>query len=131
MRIGFQELNRAAAYGAQGAGVLSEGALETCIPDSSSTGGDFMTTIPGRLLGGIAGVRPAGQNTAGQTQLPGAAGQQGFASFNGGDQYNIDNLHVHSNDADDMFNQLQQQQNRESSMAGMLYPPQGLGGNTR
>lgn len=74
MQVGFQEINRAAAAGAQAAGVGVEGLLESFIPTGSGTGQDYMQTIPGRLLGGIAGVRPAGQNTAGQTQGASPAG---------------------------------------------------------
>lgn len=83
-QIGFQELNRAAAAGAQAAGVGVEGLLEAIIPSGSGTGEDWMQTIPGRLLGGIAGVRPVGQNTAGQTQLPAGAGDGQANQFAGG-----------------------------------------------
>ncbi|WP_090601415.1 phage tail tape measure protein [Mycobacterium lentiflavum] len=77
MSIGFQELNRAAAYGAQAGGILAQGVLETFIPTSSAAGGDFSETIPGRLLSGIAGARPASPNTAGQTKQPNPGDQQG------------------------------------------------------
>ncbi len=62
-QIGFQELNRAAGYGAQAAGILTEGVLESLTPSDSST--NWMQTIPGRLLSGIAGARPENPNTAG------------------------------------------------------------------
>jgi hypothetical protein len=75
MSIGFQELNRAAAYGAQAGGILAEGALETIMPSDGST--NWMQTIPGRLLSGIAGARPENPNTAGQTKQPLGAGQSG------------------------------------------------------
>jgi hypothetical protein len=82
MQVGFQEVNRAAAAGAQAAGVGVEGLLETFIPTGSGTGQDFMQTIPGKLLGGIAGVRKSGDNTAGQTQgaSPAGPGQGQYAA---------------------------------------------------
>jgi TP901 family phage tail tape measure protein len=122
MQVGFQELNRAAAAGAQAAGVGVEGLLETVIPDSSGTGGDWMKTIPGRLLSGVAGVRPAGTNTAGQTQPAVAGGgqqaqysgmgQQGPASAVAG--VNIENLHVQA----DNHQQLVDSINSAAAMAG-------------
>lgn len=87
MQIGFQELNRAASYGAQAAGIAAKGLLEAFTVSSSSTGGDWAQTIPGRLLSGIAGVRPT-QNSAGQTQTPLAGNQNsGYADPNSGTQY--------------------------------------------
>lgn len=81
MQIGFQELNRAAAYAAQDVGIGAEGILEALIPNAGGTGADWSKTIPGRLLMGVAGVRPAAnQNTAGQTQQP-------FAPNKSQDQY--------------------------------------------
>lgn len=71
MNVGFQELNRAAAAGAQDAGIGVEALLEALIPDAGGSSSDWSKTIPGRLLMGITGVRPAAsQNTAGQTQQP-------------------------------------------------------------
>ncbi|WP_260737039.1 phage tail tape measure protein [Mycobacterium sp. SMC-2] len=71
MQVGFQELNRAAAAGAQDVGIGVEGILEALIPDAGGSSGDWSKTIPGRLLMGMTGVRPAAsQNTAGQTQQP-------------------------------------------------------------
>lgn len=116
MNIGFQELNRAAAYGAQAAGIGVEGILEALIPNSDATGADWSKTIPGRLLMGVTGVRPAGQqNTAGQTQQP-------FASNASSDQYaNVGNtqpqapiqimgpVHVQANDPKQLHEDINSQ----------------------
>lgn len=120
MNIGFQELNRAAAYGAQDVGIGVEGLLEALIPNSDATGADWSKTIPGRLLMGVTGVRTAGQqNTAGQTQQP-------FASNASSDQYaNVGNtqpqapiqimgpVHVQANDP----KQLHEGLNSQAAMA--------------
>nr|WP_237072471.1 phage tail tape measure protein [Mycobacterium avium] len=116
MNIGFQELNRAAAYGAQDVGIGVEGLLEALIPNSDATGADWSKTIPGRLLMGVTGVRPAGQqNTAGQTQQP-------FASNASSDQYaNVGNtqpqapiqimgpVHVQANDPKQLHEDINSQ----------------------
>ncbi len=129
MQLGFQELNRAASAGAQAAGVGVEGILETIIPDSSGTGGDWMKTIPGRLLSGVAGARPAGQNTAGQT-TPSVAGGGQSAQYSGFGQQgpanggmHIENLHVQADNSD----QLRDSLNSEHSMASGMYTNSGLG----
>ncbi|ODR07320.1 hypothetical protein BHQ21_09635 [Mycobacterium sherrisii] len=126
MQVGFQELNRAAAAGAQAAGVGVEGLLETIIPDSSGTGGDWMKTIPGRLLAGVAGARPAGQNTAGQTQQPvpgggqsaqySGMGQQGPAS---GGVHISGPVHVQANNADDFMDSMNTHANMSGHMLGL------------
>ncbi|KBR63551.1 phage tail tape measure protein [Mycobacterium avium] len=116
MNIGFQELNRGAAYGAQDVGIGVEGLLEALIPNSDATGADWSKTIPGRLLMGVTGVRPAGQqNTAGQTQQP-------FASNASSDQYaNVGNtqpqapiqimgpVHVQANDPKQLHEDINSQ----------------------
>lgn len=127
MNIGFQELNRAAAYGAQAAGIGVEGILEALIPNSDATGADWSKTIPGRLLMGVTGVRPAGQqNTAGQTQQP-------FASNAPGDQYAqpggnttpgapiqiLGPVHIQANDAHQMHESLNQQTNMAAATVGV------------
>lgn len=127
MNIGFQELNRAAAYGAQAAGIGVEGILEALIPNSDATGADWSKTIPGRLLMGVTGVRPAGQqNTAGQTQQP-------FASNASGDQYAqpggnttpgapiqiLGPVHIQANDANQMHESRNQQTNMAAATVGV------------
>lgn len=119
--------NRTAAYGAQAAGIGVEGILEALIPNSDATGADWSKTIPGRLLMGVTGVRPAGQqNTAGQTQQP-------FASNASGDQYAqpggnttpgapiqiLGPVHIQANDANQMHESLNQQTNMAAATVGV------------
>lgn len=126
MQIGFQELNRAASYGAQAAGIAAKGLLEAFTVNSSSTGGDWAQTIPGRLLSGIAGVRPT-QNSAGQTQTPLAGNQNaGYADANGGDiQYHLHGpVTVNANDPME-FHDAMQQFNNKYTMAENTHPMSG------
>lgn len=129
MQVGFQELNRAAAAGAQAAGVGVEGLLETIIPDSSGTGGDWMKTIPGRLLAGVAGARPAGQNTAGQTQQPVPGGGQSAQYSGMGQQAVPGGMHisgpvtVQADNPQQFWEGMEQQH----SMTGAMYQNNGLG----
>lgn len=117
-QLAFQELNRAASYGAQVAGIGVEGLLESFMVNSGSTGGDWATTIPGRLLTGISGVRPTGQNTAGNTTKANSSSEgDGQGDTNIGFQHNGE-MHVHSNDADDFSTQMQDQ----SRAANGAYP---------
>ncbi|WP_374023921.1 phage tail tape measure protein [Mycobacterium sp. HNNTM2301] len=127
MQIGFQELNRAAAYGAQAAGIAAKGILEAFTVSSSSTGGDWAETIPGRLLSGIAGVRPS-QNTAGQTQTPLAGNQNaGYADAGGGSTYE-NHFHgpvtVKANDPME-FHDAMQQFNNSYTIAENTHPMSG------
>lgn len=124
MQVGFQELNRAAGYAAQLGGIATEGILEALIPTSGGAGGDWMKTIPGRLLAGVAGVRPAGQNTAGNTQGVNPPQQAGDSS-NVGVQVQGD-MHVHAQDLNDFKNQMA----REQTMANNTYGGNDRGGVT-
>lgn len=118
-QLAFQEINRAAAFGAQAAGIGVEGILEALIPSSGAAGGDWGKTIPGRILMGVTGVRPQGQNTAGNTQQA-AQSSEGGSGGNVGVQVQGD-MHVHANDVHDWQNQM----NRESQMASGTYTPSG------
>lgn len=133
MQIGFQELNRAASYGAQVGGILMKGLGETFTVSSSSTGGDWSKTIPGRLLSGIAGVRPAGENTAGQTQQPLSSGQDGGYANSGasgpytgaGPGYGGD-IHIHgpvsihgANNPRDFYDQMNRDYAMSANMTGL------------
>lgn len=131
MQIGFQELNRAAAYGAQAAGIAAKGLLEAFTVNSSSTGGDWSETIPGRLLSGIAGVRPS-QNTAGQTKTPLAGDQNaGYADASGGDTHHHYENHfngpvtVQANDPMELHGAMQQF-NQQQTMGEYRYPMSGI-----
>lgn len=123
MSIAFQELNRAASYGAQLGGIAAEGVLEALIPSSGSGGGDWMKTIPGRLLAGVAGVRPTGQNTAGNTQQVNPASQDSQSSV--AQQINGD-VHVHAQNPNEFENwgnrQAEMAQNTQGSRATGAIP---------
>lgn len=128
MAIGFQELNRAAAFGAQAAGIGILGLHETFKVSDDSTGGDWGTTIPGRLVEGIAGVRPT-QNTAGQTQQPMGGGQGGgYADPNSGDTYQ-NHFHgpvtIQANNPEELYSGLQNF-NQDLTHAQNQYPMSGI-----
>ncbi|MGY4710160.1 hypothetical protein ACXDF8_11495 [Mycolicibacterium sp. CBM1] len=63
-QIGIDEINRAIGFGAQAVGIGVQGLMETFLPVESQladpTRGWF-----GRILGGVAGIRPVAQNVAG------------------------------------------------------------------
>ncbi|MCV7348273.1 hypothetical protein [Mycolicibacterium rhodesiae] len=63
-QIGIDELNRAIGFGAQAVGIGVQGLMETFLPVESQladpTRGWF-----GRILGGVAGIRPVAENLAG------------------------------------------------------------------
>jgi TP901 family phage tail tape measure protein len=69
IQAGFQMLNRTAGYVGQLGGIALEGVLGTLLPSDSPLS-QWGNTLPGKLLTGIAGVRPSAPNTAGQTQQP-------------------------------------------------------------
>jgi hypothetical protein len=123
MQVGFQELNRAASYGAQVAGIGVEGLLEAILPNSSSVGGDWAKSIPGRLLMGVAGVRPSGQNTAGATTKPSSESEGSGQGPNIGNQFFGDN-HFHGVTNPNDMHDWTQQQSREAWGA---YPLAGNG----
>lgn len=116
MNMAFQLINRTAAFGAQAAGIGVEGLLETFIPNDSPLS-DFGNTLPGRILTGIAGVRPAQPNSAGKTEPPLKGQDMPDSSMpgmggGGGDTHN----HFHGDikvekptDFDDFTGQLKQQ----------------------
>ncbi len=121
MQLGFQELNRAAAFGAQAGGIAVSGLLESLIPTGGSS--DWSTTIPGKLLSGIAGVRPT-QNTAGQTQPPLPANQTGGGGGNtqgAGSGGGVTNIHgpitVQANNPQQLFDGLTAHQDQQSAMS--------------
>ena len=70
-QVGIQLANRAAGYAGQVAGIAAGGLLETFSLSGSGGMTDPLKTLPGRLLAGFAGARPALPNTAGQPQQPG------------------------------------------------------------
>lgn len=117
MSIGFQELNRAAAYGAQVAGIGVEGLMEALKVSGSSTGGDWSKTIPGRLLMGVTGVRPS-KNLAGTTMQPDAQSQgPDTAGDQIGNQF-FGPVHVHGVQSPEQFNKWS---NEQSQFANHTY----------
>ena len=120
MQLGFQELNRAAAFGAQAGGIAVSGLLESVVPPTGGSS-DWSTTIPGKLLSGIAGVRPT-QNTAGQTQPPLPANQTGGGGGNtqgAGSGGGVTNIHgpitVQANNPQQLFDGLTAHQDQQSA----------------
>jgi TP901 family phage tail tape measure protein len=112
----FQVLNRTAAYGAQVAGIGVEALLETFLPADSPLS-NFSNTLPGKLLAGVAGVRPASPSSAGRTQAPLTAHETaGRRSGGGGDTHlNVaGDLNVHPHNFADMANQAVDQASRSS-----------------
>ncbi|WP_244275073.1 phage tail tape measure protein [Mycobacterium europaeum] len=128
MNVGFQELNRAAAAGAQDAGIGVEALLEALIPDAGGSSSDWSKTIPGRLLMGITGVRPAAsQNTAGQTQQPFASNASDDKYANGGGGGNtqagspiqiLGPVHVQANNTSQLHSELNQQTSMAANRMG-------------
>jgi hypothetical protein len=114
MSTAFQLINKAAAYGAQVAGIGVEGLLETFLPSSGSSGGDWSKTIPGKLLMGVAGIRPTGANTAGNTQLPGQGSEGPQNSI--GSQI-LGDVHINGVHNPDEFNSWSRQQSMAASGA--------------
>lgn len=131
MNIGFQEANRAAAYGAQDVGIFTEGILESLIPNAGGSSSDWSKTIPGRLLMGVTGVRPAGQqNTAGQTQQPFAPNSSGdqYANTGGNTQQGspiqiLGPVHIQANDANHVYEGLNQHTSMAMGTLGMQPSP--------
>lgn len=127
MQVGFQELNRAAAAGAQYAGIGVEGLLESLIPDAGGSSADWSKTIPGRLLMGVTGVRPsASQNTAGQTQQPFASNASGdkFANPDGNVQGQapiqiLGPVHIQADNTKQMHSELNQQTDMAANRFGV------------
>ena len=69
MGAAFQALNRTAGYIGQLGGIAAEGILSTFLPADSPLS-NFSNTLPGKLIAGIAGVRPGQPNSAGKTEAP-------------------------------------------------------------
>ncbi len=89
-QLAFQLINRTAALGAQDVGIGAEALIETFLPADSPLS-NFSNTLPGKLLAGVAGVRPAAPNTAGKTAAP-LTGHKSGATQGGDSHY-----HFHEN----------------------------------
>jgi TP901 family phage tail tape measure protein len=69
MNMAFQIMNRTAGYVGQLGGIAAEGILSTLLPADSPLS-NFSNTLPGKLVAGVAGVRPGQPNSAGKTEAP-------------------------------------------------------------
>ncbi len=90
-QLAFQMVNRTAGYFAQVAGIGVEALLETFLPADSPLS-NFSNTLPGKLLSGVAGVRPAEPNAAGKTRAPLTSHESGSTQgsrASSGDQYHF------------------------------------------
>lgn len=126
-QLAFQLLNRTAAYGAQGVGIGVEGFLETVLPSDSPLS-DFGNTLPGKLISGIAGARPAQPNTAGQTRAPltsdeAQAGQQRGGGGANGMSFQIGSMTVHPTDLHDFVNQVSTQSQQQALYSAQARHP--------
>ncbi|PIJ36733.1 phage tail tape measure protein [Mycobacterium heckeshornense] len=127
MQVAFQDLNRTAGYLGQLGGIAAEGILSTLIPSDSPLS-QWGKTLPGRLLTGIAGVRPSAPNTAGQTQQP-------LTPASGGDVHNGDRIGsqfnapiiVQANNPDEFHQRLMAEQTAQNNQATRQFPaPYGV-----
>lgn len=78
-QIGIDEINRAIGFGAQAAGILAGGLMETFVPNESPLA-DVSGGWIGRIAGAVAGVAPQIPNVAGQLgqAISSATGGQGL-----------------------------------------------------
>jgi hypothetical protein len=67
--LAFALAGRSIGYAGQLAGIGTEAAIQTFLPNDSPLA-NFSNTLPGKMLGAIAGARPAGKNMAGQQTPP-------------------------------------------------------------
>lgn len=77
-QIGIDLLNRGIGYGAQVAGIATQGLMETFLPVESQLADPTRGWL-GRIVGGVAGIRPVADN------LAGALGKSDKANTAGGD----------------------------------------------
>lgn len=111
-QVAFQLINRTAAYGAQMAGIGVEAGLETFLPADSPLS-NFSNTLPGKILSGISGAKPAQPNTAGKTKAPLTSDQSEGQGGQGGEPgvgfQVMGDMHVHSNNADEFHTSMQRE----------------------
>lgn len=98
-QTGMKLINRTIQYGGQLAAIGAQGLMETFM---LSGGVDPMKSLPGRLIAGFAGARPATPNSAGQQSQgqtgaqPQPGGTQHGQGGQPGPQFNVQNMHVGS-----------------------------------
>lgn len=101
-QIAIKEINRAIGYAGQMAGIGVSGLLNTFLPRESPLA-DVGNSWLGRIASGFAGVRPAGNNMAGQSTLPNpddARGKQAQGNTNTTNN-NTTNITVEGRDQND------------------------------
>jgi hypothetical protein len=83
--LAFALAGRTIGYAGQAAAIGTEALMQTFLPDDTPLA-NFSNTIPGKLLGAVAGARPAGQNMAGKQtpQLSKDQVDQKSAAMSGG-----------------------------------------------
>ena len=130
VQIASQLMNRTIAYAGQMAGIGVQGLLSTFLPSDSPLS-DFGNTLPGRLLSGIAGAKPAAPQSAGNTQAPlkqGIGSGQG-ESVHTGDQVGMQlngPMTVQANNVDQFKYQMAQTQ-QQYNMTRLQVPANNPG----
>lgn len=124
-----QLANRTVAYGGQMAGIAVQGILSTLIPSDSPLS-DFGNTLPGKLLSGIAGAKPAAPISAGNTQPPLKQPKAGEKETAAGQQpgigMQINGMTVQAPNAEQFkytMEQQQQQHQMDRMSTPMIRPP--------
>lgn len=129
VQMGSQMLNRTVAYGGQMAGIAVQGLLSTFLPSDSPLS-DFGNTLPGKLLGGIAGAKPAAPQSAGNTQAPlknaPGAGDDKPQGESAGIGMQINGMTVQASNADQFKYQMQQTQ-QQYQQSRLQVPPNNPG----
>lgn len=116
----FQALNRTAGYIGQLGGIAAEGILSTFLPADSALS-NFSNTLPGKLIAGVAGVRPGTPNSAGKTAAP-LKPKEGEGKSGGGDTHVGSQFNAPITVKADNPDQFRQQMQREHSAAQAAYP---------
>jgi hypothetical protein len=121
MQVATQLMNRTVAFGGQMVGIAAQGILSSVLPTDSPLS-DFGNTLPGKLLTGISGAKPAAPQSAGNTKPPlkpqGGSGAQPQGPAPGG--MTINGMTVQANSAD-QFRDTMERQQRQYQMDANQY----------
>ncbi|UVO12808.1 phage tail tape measure protein [Mycobacterium sp. SVM_VP21] len=102
-----QMMNRTIAYGGQLAAIGVEGLMSTFLPSDDPLS-DFGNTLPGKILSGIAGAKPASPVVAGNTKRPleneSVRNKQQDAAEGGDTHVHMYNPTIKAKDVDDFAN---------------------------
>lgn len=108
VQILSQMMNRTIAYGGQLAAIGVEGLMSTFLPSDDPLS-DFGNTLPGKILSGIAGAKPASPVVAGNTKRPleneSVRNQQQDATQGGDTHVHMYNPKIQAKDVDDFGEQ--------------------------